>query len=235
MNSPTKEMNYLECQTVDWFVTRFYERTPLKLDISACQFASMRDRETAEAISIATEHTRTKLRLAGFWASPVSDPPRGFQPEHLRSKSARHLVDLLPWPAVLTMDKCCEKAAEIAKCSQESVISQAMRLCSVDQVVLLQNFLGMTLGIQEAARELSIAIKPIKDKQDRAKRSSSVGGKKGAVTRRAKAKTPSPEKLREQRARLIAQGKSERSVAGILAARLGVHPTTIRRILAKPS
>lgn len=235
MATDTEASEGPEDRTIDTWITRFYEPTPLKLDASALRFLPGRQRKVAEAICIATERTRASLRSTDPWSLQVPLPPRGFTPSSLRSESGRALADLLPWTAILTMGSCSEEAASIANCSQETVLSQALQLCSVDQFVLLQNFLGWNLGIQAAARELSNAIKPIKDKQDRSKRSSSVGGKKSAATRLKKAKTPSPEQLRSKRDQLIAQGKDKRSIASILATQYGVAPSTIRRAFSKSS
>lgn len=59
------------------------------------------------------------------------------------------------------------------------------------------------------------------------------GGKQSGKTRRAKAKVPTPTKLRELRGEMIALGTAERNVAGKLASRYGCTADHIRNVLKK--
>ena len=61
----------------------------------------------------------------------------------------------------------------------------------------------------------------------------SLGGRRGAETRRARAKVPSPQVLRAEREKLLAAGTEARSVAGKLSTKYGCTADHIRKTLEK--
>ncbi|VTU28404.1 hypothetical protein [Variovorax sp. PBL-E5] len=64
-------------------------------------------------------------------------------------------------------------------------------------------------------------------------RSARVGGLASAVKRRASSKVPAPERLRQERQKLVEEGKGSRDVASILAKRYGCSADHIRKQLRK--
>lgn len=211
--------------------SRYFDATPLSIDLSALQFHSVRQREMAEAIAVATERTRALLRADELWGMSVPVPPRGFVPKD-RRVSEVHVADRLPWPSLLTLGSCADEAARMANCSSRSdVLQYAMSICSVDQIVPLMNLLDKDAGTKRVARALSQVILPLKGMEERIRLGAKRGGEKSASTRRKHSKTPPPEKLREERDKLIEQGKGKRDVAGVLAARHDVTASTINKKL----
>ena len=93
------------------------------------------------------------------------------------------------------------------------------------------NCMAMDKGTSDVAKILSPLIRGLKAKEARIKQGASVGGKKSARTRQSNAKTPSIARLLQERQRLLDSGKDVKDVAGILAQRYGVDPSTVRRKL----
>jgi hypothetical protein len=230
MNIEQKAPKEPEDSALSLVFSRYFDATPLSIDLSALQFHSVRQREMAEAISAATERTRALLREDKLWGVCVPVPPRGFIPKG-RRVSQVHVADRLPWPSLLALGSCADEAARMANCSSRSdVLRYAMSICSVDQIVPLMNLLVVEAGTRQVARALSQVILPLKGMEERMRRGAKIGGKNSASNRRKDSKTP-PEKLREERDKLIEQGKDKRDIAGILAVRYGVTTSTIRKKL----
>ena len=185
-----------------------------------------------KAIAAETESTRAALRGKASWNFPVAQPARGFAPITKRQHQPdTTLADLLPWPALLTLESCASNAAQRAGCTKQEILDFALAICPFEHIVTVLNFMSLETGISDVAKILSPVIRDLKAKEARIKQGASVGGKKSARTRQTNAKTPSINEILQERGRLLDSGREASDVAGILAQRYGVHPNTIRRKL----
>jgi len=185
-----------------------------------------------KAIAAETESTRAALRDKASWNFPVALPVRGMAPIANRQRQPEaNLPDLLPWPALLTLEGCANNAAQRAGCTKQKILEFALTICPFEHIVTVLNFMALDTGISDVAKILSPVIRDLKAKEARIKQGASVGGKKSARTRQTNAKTPSINEILQERRRLLDSGKDANVIAGILAQRYGVHPNTIRRKL----
>jgi hypothetical protein len=185
-----------------------------------------------QAIATETEITRAALNGKSGWNSPVPQQARGFVPESKRQRQlATTVADLLPWPALLTLDDCAGKAAKRAGCTKQEILEFALTICPIEHIVTVLNFMATDQGIADAAKMLSPLIRGLKAKEARIKQGASVGGKKSARKRQSIAKNPGIARLLQERQGLLDSGEEIRVVASKLAKRHGVHPSTIRRLL----
>lgn len=185
-----------------------------------------------QAIAAETESTRAALRDKASWNFPVAQPARGFAPIAKRQRQPETtLADVLPWPALLTLESCASNAAQRAGCTKQEILDFALAICPFEHIVTVLNFISLDTGISDVAKILSPVIRDLKAKEARIKQGASVGGKKSARTRQTNAKTPSINEILQERGRLLDSGREASDVAGILAQRYGVHPNTIRRKL----
>ena len=185
-----------------------------------------------QAIAAETESTRAALRGKASWNFPVAQPARGFAPITKRQHQPdTTLADLLPWPALLTLESCASNAAQRAGCTKQEILDFALAICPFEHIVTVLNFMSLETGISDVAKILSPVIRDLKAKEARIKQGASVGGKKSARTRQTNAKTPATNEILQERRRLLDSGKDANVIAGILAQRYGVHPNTIRRKL----
>ncbi|MNV68504.1 hypothetical protein D3C71_1613620 [compost metagenome] len=141
---------------------------------------------------------------------------------------AETIADQFPWPALLTWEGCASKAAIRSDCTKREVLEFALSICPYAHIPTVLNFIAKDEGIADAAKILSPIIRGLKAKESRIKAGASVGGKKSARTRQSNSKTPDAAKLLQERSHLMESGRSASEVAGILAQRYGVHPSTIR-------
>ena len=206
--------------------------TGLQLDTSIDTPKAPSQLRMLQSIATETEATRTALRSDPSWGFPVAHPARGFAPliKHQRQLETT-LADMLPWPALLTLQGCADNAAHSADCTKRDILQFALSICPYEHIVTLLNFIGVGQGIAETAKALSPLILGLKAKEARIKHGASVGGKKSARTRHLNSKTPSVTELLLERERLIKSGREAGEVAGILAQRYCVDPGTIRRKL----
>ena len=185
-----------------------------------------------KAIAAETESTRAALRDKASWNFPVAQPARGFAPIAKRQRQPETtLADVLPWPALLTLESCASNAAQRAGCTKQEILDFALAICPFEHIVTVLNFMSLDTGISDVAKILSPVIRDLKAKEARIKQGASVGGKKSARTRQTNAKTPATNEILQERRRLLDSGKDANVIAGILAQRYGVHPNTIRRKL----
>lgn len=185
-----------------------------------------------QAIAAETESTRVALRAKPNWNFPVAQPVRGFVPAAKRQRQPETtLADLLPWSALLTLEGCAENAAQRAGCTKQKILEFALTICPFEHIVTVLNFMALDTGSANVAKILSPVIRDLKAKEARIKQGASVGGKKSARTRQTNAKTPGTNEILQERRRLLDSGREASDVAGILAQRYGVHPSTIRRKL----
>lgn len=185
-----------------------------------------------QAIAAETESTRVALRGKPSWNFPVAQPVRGFAPIATRQRQPETtLADLLPWPALLTLEGCASNAAQRAGCTKQKILEFALTICPFEHIVTVLNFMALDKGSADAAKILSPLIRGLKAKEVRIKQGASVGGKKSARTRQTNAKTPGITEILQERGRLLDSGREASDIAGILAQRYGVHPNTIRRQL----
>ena len=185
-----------------------------------------------KAIAAETESTRAALRDKASWNFPVALPVRGMAPIANRQRQPEaNLPDLLPWPALLTLEGCANNAAQRAGCTKQEILDFALAICPFEHIVTVLNFMSLETGISDVAKILSPVIRDLKAKEARIRQGASVGGKKSARTRQTNAKTPSINEILQERGRLLDSGREASDVAGILAQRYGVHPNTIRRKL----
>ena len=185
-----------------------------------------------QAIAAETESTRVALRGKPSWNFPVAQPVRGFDPIATRQRQPETtLADLLPWPALLTLEGCASNAAQRAGCTKQKILEFALTICPFEHIVTVLNFMALDKGSADAAKILSPLIRGLKAKEARIKQGASVGGKKSARTRQTNAKTPGITEILQERGRLLDSGREASDIAGILAQRYGVHPNTIRRQL----
>ena len=185
-----------------------------------------------QAIAAETESKRAALRDKASWNFPVALPVRGMAPIANRQRQPEAtLPDLLPWPALLTLEGCANNAAQRAGCTKQEILDFALAICPFEHIVTVLNFMSLDTGISDVAKILSPVIRDLKAKEARIKQGASVGGKKSARTRQTNAKTPGTTEILQERRRLLDSGREASDVAGILAQRYGVHPNTIRRKL----
>lgn len=183
------------------------------------------------AIKVKTDRLRQALRKDPLWSMKIDLPGRGF---HVPSEPRRPLLlcDQLPWPALLTLNDCAEEAAALAKCSFSELLTFAISICPYEHYpVLLQHF-SHKAGILLTAKVLSPYIQGLRRKEASIKDGARKGATKSAQTRRKQSKVPAPEILKQEAQKLIDSHYSKSDVAGILAKRYDVTPTTIRRKLA---
>lgn len=184
------------------------------------------------AIAAETESTRAALRGKPSWNFPVPQQLRGFAPAAQRQHQPETtLADLLPWPALLTLEGCAENAAQNAGCTKKEILQFALSICPYEHIVTLLNYVALDKGIADTAKILSPLIRGLKAKEARIKQGASAGGKKSARTRQSDSKTRCIFEILQERERLLASGRGSSEVAGILAQRFGLHPNTIRRKL----
>ena len=206
--------------------------TGLQLDPSFAASEAPHLLRMAQSIAVETEITRTKLRGCSPWGLSIQLPIGGFVPVAQRSRQSNILLaDMLPWPALLTQEECANHAARRAGCTHREILDFALSICPFEHIVLLLNHIGLVHGIANVAKVLSPLIRGLKAKEERIKQGASVGGKKSAKTRAKKSDVPEPAELLQKRQRLLDAGKDSKDVAGILAQRCGVHPSTIRKKL----
>ena len=199
----------------------------LRLDLTTVTSATSRQRLMLESIAAGTESTRAGLRGKPSWNFSVTQPVRGFVPAAQRQHQPETtLADLLPWPALLTLEGCAENAAQNAGCTKKEILQFALSICPYEHIVTLLNYVALDKGIADTAKILSPLIRGLKAKQG-----ASAGGKKSARTRQSDSKTRSIFEILQERERLLASGRGSSEVAGILAQRFGLHPNTIRRKL----
>lgn len=204
----------------------------LRLDLTTVTSATSRQRLMLESIAAETERTRAGLRAKPSWNFSVTQPVRGFVPAAQRQHQPETtLADLLPWPALLTLEGCAENAAQNAGCTKKEILQFALSICPYEHIVTLLNYVALDKGIADTAKILSPLIRGLKAKEARIKQGASAGGKKSARTRQTNAKTPATNEILQERRRLLDSGKDANVIAGILAQRYGVHPNTIRRKL----
>lgn len=204
----------------------------LRLDLTTVTSATSRQRLMLESIAAGTESTRAGLRGKPSWNFSVTQPVRGFVPAAKRQHQPETtLADLLPWPALLTLEGCAENAAQSAGCTKQEILQFALSICPYEHIVTLLNYVALDKGIADTAKILSPLIRGLKAKEARIKQGASAGGKKSARTRQSDSKTRSIFEILQERERLLASGRGSSEVAGILAQRFGLHPNTIRRKL----
>ena len=184
---------------------------------------------TMLAIQAKTEQLKQTLRQDPLWGTPVYLPPRGFplKPE----ASEQVLAEQLPWPALLTLANCAEETAVLAQCSVKELLLYAIQICLYQHVAVLIQFLSHQEGVQASAKALSPYIRQLRDKEARIKAGARKGADKSAHTRRKQSKVPAPQDLQREADKLMASHYAKQDVAGILAKRYDVTPTTIRRKL----
>lgn len=184
------------------------------------------------AIAVETECTRAALRSNPSWDFPVPQPVLGFTPAAKRQHQPQTtFADLLPWPALLTLENCAQNAAHSAGCTKQDILKFALSICAYEHIVTVLNFMAHDQGIADSAKLLSPLIRGLKAKEARIKQGASLGGKKSARTRQSNTKLPSNTDILQERKRLLDSGREAHEVAGILAQRYELHPNTIRRKL----
>lgn len=184
-----------------------------------------------QAIADTTENTRNALRGCPGWGDPVPMPPRGFSPAITRQRE-HTLADMVPWPALLTLDQSADDAAAQAGCSsRKEILDFALSICPIEHWFTLVNYMAHHASIASAAKVLSPVVRGLKAKEARIKQGASEGGKKSARARQKTSSTSDPAKLLQDRQRLLDAGRHTSEVAGILASRYGVTAATIRRKL----
>jgi hypothetical protein len=195
----------------------------VELDLTTQQVRTML------AIQAKTEQLKQTLRQDPLWGTPVYLPPRGFplKPE----ASEQVLAGQLPWPALLTLANCAEETAVLAQCSVKELLLYAIQICPYQHVAVLIQFLSHKEGVQASAKALSPYIRQLRDKDARIKAGARKGADKSAHTRRKQSKVPAPQDLQREADKLMASHYAKQDVAGILAKRYDVTPTTIRRKL----
>ena len=158
--------------------------TGLQLDTSIDTPKAPSQLRMLQSIATETEATRTALRSDPSWGFPVANPARGFAPliKHQRQLETT-LADMLPWPALLTLQGCADNAAHSADCTKRDILQFALSICPYEHIVTLLNFIGVGQGIAETAKALSPLILGLKAKEARIKHGAGVGGKKSARTR----------------------------------------------------
>ncbi|MFZ7338413.1 hypothetical protein ACLS0R_19495, partial [Comamonas jiangduensis] len=195
----------------------------VELDLTA------RQARTMLAIRAKTEQLKQTLRQDSLWGTPVYLPPRGFPLKPETSKQV--LAEQLPWPALLTLANCAEETAVLARCSVKDLLLYAIHICPYQHVAVLIQFLSHQEGIQASAKALSPYIRQLRDKVARIKEGARKGADKSAHTRHKQSKVPAPQDLKREADKLMASHYAKQDVAGILAKRYDVTPTTIRRKL----
>ena len=204
----------------------------LRFDLTTVTSAPSRQRLMLESIAAETERTRTRKSAKTRRNFSVTQPVRGFVPAAQRQhQTETTLADLLPWPALLTLEGCAENAAQNAGCTKKEILQFALSICPYEHIVTLLNYVALDKGIADTAKILSPLSRGLKAKEARIKQGASAGGKKSARTRQSDSKTRYIFEILQERERLLASGRGSSEVAGILAQRFGLHPNTIRRKL----
>lgn len=164
-----------------------------------------------------------------MWGTPVYLPPRGFplKPE----TDEQVLAEQLPWPALLTLANCAEETAVLARLSVQDLLLYAIQICPYQHVAILIQFLSHKEGIQASAKALSPYIRKLRDKEARIKEGARRGGNNSVRIRRKESKLPTAQDIQREAEKLLATHYAKQEVAGILAKRYNVTPTTIRRKL----
>ncbi|WP_306552984.1 hypothetical protein [Acidovorax sp.] len=205
--------------------------TTTKLDPADFEPANSKELGMLLAIAEATEEKRTALRDDPSWGARIPTPPRGLRTVAQRGQPLT-VADYLPWPALLTMDRCADDAARRSGCEdRQTVLDFALSICPIEQWMTLLNFTAQYSAITKVAKILSPLIRGLKDKEARIKQGASVGGVKSARERQKKSNVPQLAKLLQERQGLLDSGKDLKETAGILARRYGVDASTIRRKL----
>ena len=200
-----------------------------RLDISSIVVDNSSQALMLEALASQTELTREELRNDNFWGRSISLPARGLR-LGTSPKNECSLADMLPWPALLTLKQCADNAARQSGCrDRQEILQFALTICPYEHWVTLLNFISLDLGTTNIAKVLSPLIRSLKGRDARIKQGASNGGKKAARERQKRSKVPATPQLLQERARLLQAGKDPKDIAGILAARYGVTPNTIRR------
>ena len=149
----------------------------LRLDLTTVTSATSRQRLMLESIAAETERTRAGLRAKPSWNFSVTQPVRGFVPAAQRQHQPETtLADLLPWPALLTLESCASNAAQRAGCTKQEILDFALAICPFEHIVTVLNFMSLETGISDVAKILSPVIRDLKAKEARIKQGASVGG-----------------------------------------------------------
>lgn len=204
-------------------------RTSLRLDPVAYALEDPIELQMLLAIAKATEKTRVALYRDPSWGVRIPMPPRGLMSPEKRQQGIV-LADLLPWPALLTLRQCADEVAhQIEGGTRDGVLQYALSICPIEHWPTLLNYMALGEAGSSIAQALGPVIRNLKAKEARIKQGASLGGKKSGKERIRQSSVPEIQKLLQERQRLLESGRESKDVAGILALRYGVAPTTIRR------
>jgi hypothetical protein len=154
----------------------------------------------------------------------------------------RESIDAIAWDALLRRGGAHSRCAVRTGLDLVEVIEFAIDKCQPSNWEAL---FWYQQWAREALREMvpreAVELIAKKHKEEsaaaaayaRSKQGASAGGKKSSEVRRLKSKLPSPEVLQGDRERLLADRTAPREVAGKLARKYGVTPTTVRAKLAE--
>lgn len=197
------------------------------------------------AIHECTEKEREEFcsdKLNEVWNLPA--PLLGFAPLLKRADKPyqqKTYACHITWSALLLRGDCIEQAARTARCTKEDLIKFAINICPYSERYYFINGLAtkelltseMTAALKPAistiAKIISSKIHEERAPKLRIQKGARIGGQKSAITRRAKAKTPSLEFLDGALKKLEQEGKDRRQYASILAQRLDIFPVTVRK------
>lgn len=200
-----------------------------RLVVSASLDIDPATQHIAQAIATATEALRETLRSSPEWAKAQATGGLGMRP--LLGLPPLLLIDIVAWPFLLLAGRCLDHAAKLASCTSAEVLLVAISICPPEHLAALRLLYVDKLVAQQTVKSLVPFLQKWHVQDRRLREGAQRGGIKSVLTRTKQNKDLSPDKLRKEREQLIAQGRSTREVAGILAIRYSVHANTIRNKL----